>query len=119
MGLFSSASAMRATWLEAAAEWLGAASLGIFVLHPFFQGATRVVLARLTATHAVLPNVLVPTAVAVLGPALLWHYREPLRIGFLFEFPWGGKRPDNARREVEDAAAVEGPAVEEKSRLRV
>jgi hypothetical protein len=89
LGLFLLAVALRGTVFNAAACWCGAASLGIFVLHPFFQGATRILLARLTASHAVLPNVLAPTVVAIVGPGLIWHYRDRLHLGFLFAFPWG------------------------------
>jgi len=93
-GLFLLAVALRDTVFDAAARWCGVASLGIFVLHPFFQGATRLLLARLMPSHAVLPNVLVPTAVAVLASGLLWHHRDRLHIGFLFAFPWGAPKPD-------------------------
>jgi len=92
LGLFLLTRGLRDSVFETAAVWSGVASLGIFVLHPFFQGATRVVLARLTSTHMVLPNVLIPTLVAVIGPGLLWHSRKLLHIGFLFEFPWGAAK---------------------------
>jgi fucose 4-O-acetylase-like acetyltransferase len=91
-GLFLLANGLRSTLFEVASAWCGIASLGIFILHPFFQGAMRIVLARVTSSHAVFPNVFVPTLVAVLGSGLCWHYRERLRIGFLFEFPWGAPR---------------------------
>jgi fucose 4-O-acetylase-like acetyltransferase len=103
LGLFKLAHATRATAFERAALWCGTASLGIFVLHPFFQGATRLVLARLTSSQAVLPNLLIPTVVAVVGPGLLWHYRKPLRIEFLFVFPWGAPKPRVAANERENA----------------
>ena len=93
LGLFLLAITLRGTVLETAACWCGVASLGIFVLHPFFQGATRILLARLTASHAVLPNVLIPTLVAILGPGLIWHYRDRLHLGFMFAFPWGTPKP--------------------------
>ncbi len=96
MGLFRLASALRETAFDKAACWCGEASLGIFVLHPFFQGATRLAMARLTASHAVFPQVFIPTVIAVVFPGLLWHYRRKLRIGFLFVFPWGEPKPKTA-----------------------
>jgi hypothetical protein len=101
LGLFLLTVTLKGTVLETAACWCGAASLGIFVLHPFFQGATRILLARLTASHAVLPNVLIPTLVAILGPGLIWHYRDRLHLGFLFAFPWGEQKriPATEKRE--------------------
>lgn len=97
-GLFEMAAATSDTAFDRAARWLGEASLGIFVLHPLFQGATRLVLARVTSSHAVLPNVLIPTIVAVVIPGLLWHSRERLHIGFLFVFPWGAPKRGAADR---------------------
>jgi len=92
LALFLLAHSLRETVFDRAALWCGEASLGIFVLHPFFQGATRLVLARIRTSHAVLPNVLIPAVIAVVIPGLLWHARERLRIGFLFAFPWGGPK---------------------------
>lgn len=107
--LFLLATGLRGTWFDSAAVWCGAASLGVFVLHPFFQGATRVVLARMATSHAALPNVAIPTIVAIIGPGLLWHYRKPLRIEFLFAFPWGEpKRKTAARAEAAVAGLVAG-----------
>jgi len=102
-GLFLLAVASRNTIFDAAARWCGAASLGIFILHPFFQGATRWLLARLIRSHAVLPNVLVPTLVAVVASGLLWHLRERLHIGFLFAFPWGAPKTESEERDREKA----------------
>lgn len=103
--LFLLAAGVRGTWFDSAAVWCGAASLGVFVLHPFFQGATRIVLARITGSHAVLPNVAIPTIVAVIGPGVLWHYRRPLRIEFLFAFPWGEPRRKATEKRNEAAMA--------------
>jgi fucose 4-O-acetylase-like acetyltransferase len=100
MGLFRLAQATRDTAFDRAACWCGEASLGIFVLHPFFQGATRLAMTRLTASHAVFPHVFIPTVIAVVVPGLLWHYRRKLRIGFLFVFPWG--EPKRQAKAVED-----------------
>lgn len=101
--LFLLSVALRDTVFDSAARWCGAASLGIFVLHPFFQGATRLLLARSISSHAVLPNVLIPTVVAVIGPGLLWHFREQLHIGFLFAFPWGAPKSVPASGDREEA----------------
>lgn len=103
--LFLLAAGLRGTWFDSAAVWCGAASLGIFVLHPFFQGATRLALARITASHAVLPNVAIPTIIAVLGPGVLWHYRKPLHIEFMFAFPWGEPKRNAAAKHHEAALA--------------
>jgi fucose 4-O-acetylase-like acetyltransferase len=98
-GLFLLASALRDTAFDSIAVWCGAASLGIFVLHPFFQGAMRVLLARLAPSFPVLPEVLIQTAVAVACSGLLWHFREKLHIGFLFVFPWGKARERSQEHE--------------------
>lgn len=97
LGLFHLARALRGTAFDRAARWCGEASLGIFVLHPFFQGATRLAMTRLIASHAVFPYLCVPTVIAVVCPGLLWHYRRTLRIGFLFVFPWGEPKRDTVQ----------------------
>jgi fucose 4-O-acetylase-like acetyltransferase len=108
LALFLLARATEATAFDRAAVWCGEASLGIFVLHPLFQGATRLVLARITRSHAVLPNVLIPTLVAVAIPGLLWHCRERLRIGFVFVFPWGEpKRSETAQDHAQPVLATQ------------
>jgi fucose 4-O-acetylase-like acetyltransferase len=92
LGLFCLSAGLRSTAFETGAVWCGVASLGIFVLHPFLQGSMRLILARVSASHAVLPNLLIPSIVAIIGSGLLWHFRERLRIDFLFECPWGVPR---------------------------
>jgi fucose 4-O-acetylase-like acetyltransferase len=108
LALFLLARATEGTAFDKAAVWCGEASLGIFVLHPLFQGATRLVLARITQSHAVLPNVLVPTLVAVVIPGMLWHCRERLHIGFVFVFPWGEPKRGMATNEREKAVFARG-----------
>jgi fucose 4-O-acetylase-like acetyltransferase len=109
LGLFLLAVALRNTVVDAAAVWCGTASLGIFVLHPFFQGATRAALSLLAPSHAVFPNVLIPTIVAIVLPGLLWHLRDRLHIGFLFAFPWGEPKRVPAAGD-RQGAVVAGPA---------
>ncbi|MGB6692154.1 MAG: acyltransferase family protein [Terracidiphilus sp.] len=105
-GLFLLASALRNTAFVSGAVWCGAASLGIFELHPFFQGALRLVLARLLPSHPIVPTVLIPTAVAVVCSGLLWHFRKRLGIGFLFAFPWGEAREAPEDRERRNSIAA-------------
>jgi hypothetical protein len=41
----------------------------------------------LAHTHEIWLQLLVPTAVATLLPALIWHQQNRLRIGWLFHWP--------------------------------
>lgn len=78
--------AVRAEWLQRWLQSLGLASLAIFLVHPFFQGATRellVDLGGLNPRHAFLCIVLASIA----GPWLVWHIAERLGAGWLFRFP--------------------------------
>jgi len=86
-GLFLVARLIEDTPLGDIWAWTGRASLGIFLMAPFPQGATREILVRLAHTHDVWLQLLVPTAVATLLPALIWHQQNRLRIGWLFHWP--------------------------------
>lgn len=64
----------------------GIASLGIFLLSPYAQGAGR---ALLLLAHVRQPVVqlVVPTLLAILLPAWIYLRRSPWRIAWLFEWP--------------------------------
>jgi fucose 4-O-acetylase-like acetyltransferase len=67
--------------------WLGRASLGIFLLSAFAQGAMRELLLRVGHTHELWLQLLLPTAVATIIPAIIWHNQERWHIGWLFHWP--------------------------------
>ncbi len=96
LGLFCLAAAFRSTGTARLIAWTGEASLGIYVLHPYFQGGTRELITRISHTHLALPHLLLTTAVATLLPALIWHKRDQWHIGWLFR--WGHERTSNRVR---------------------
>ncbi len=67
--------------------WIGRASLAVFLLSAFVQGATRELLLRLLHKSDFWPQLLLPTFLAVLLPAIAWHRKESWRIGWLFQWP--------------------------------
>ena len=67
--------------------WIGRASLGVFLMAPFPQGAGRALLQAVHVTRPY-PQLLLPTLLAVLVPAWLYHHRTRLRLGWLFVSPW-------------------------------
>jgi fucose 4-O-acetylase-like acetyltransferase len=86
-GLFLAARLMANTSFGRAWAWIGRASLGIYLMHPYPQGATREFLHRILHTQAPVPHLLVTTVVAVLLPALIWHFQDRLKINWLFRLP--------------------------------
>jgi fucose 4-O-acetylase-like acetyltransferase len=68
--------------------WVGRASLAIFLLSAFAQGATRVVLSSLFHTNNVWLQLLVPTAFATVLPAIVWYQQDRWRLGWLFHWPF-------------------------------
>jgi hypothetical protein len=68
--------------------WVGRASLAIFLLSAFAQGATRVVLSSLFHTNNVWLHLLLPTAFATLLPAIVWYQQDRWRLGWLFHWPF-------------------------------
>ena len=68
--------------------WTGEASLGIFLLSPFLQGAGRELLLHIHRTTAPYPQLIVPTLFAVLVPAGLYQNRTRLHIGWMFVSPF-------------------------------
>jgi fucose 4-O-acetylase-like acetyltransferase len=68
--------------------WLGRASLAIFLLSAFAQGATRVVLSNVFHTNNLWLQLLLPTAFAAVLPAIVWYQQDRWRIGWLFHWPF-------------------------------
>lgn len=68
--------------------WIGRASLGIFLLSPYGQGAAREILLRVFHTQGFWPQLLLPTFAATLLPAILWHRQDSWHLGWLFHWPF-------------------------------
>jgi fucose 4-O-acetylase-like acetyltransferase len=66
--------------------WVGRASLAIFLLSAFAQGATRVVLSSLFHTNSLWLQLLVPTVFATVLPAIVWYQQDRWRLGWLFHW---------------------------------
>jgi fucose 4-O-acetylase-like acetyltransferase len=71
-----------------ALAWIGEASLGIFLLSPFLQGAGREALLHIHHTTAPYPQLILPTLLAILVPACLYQNRARLHVGWLFVSPF-------------------------------
>jgi hypothetical protein len=67
--------------------WTGFASLSIFLLAPYFQWFGRWVTLRGLHTTAAIPQLVIPTAAAVLLPAWIYHHRKRLRLDWIFTSP--------------------------------
>jgi|GEM_PF-1050898 len=67
--------------------WFGEASIAIFLVAPFCQGFARELVLHLLRTTAPAPQLLIPTVVASVIPALLWWRQKPLHIEWLFRWP--------------------------------
>ncbi len=87
-GLFLAAKLLEAMQAGSALAWIGRASLAVFLLSAFGQGAARTVLESVFHTHDVWMQLLLPTAVAVLAPAIVWYRQKYLRLEWLFRWPW-------------------------------
>jgi fucose 4-O-acetylase-like acetyltransferase len=87
-GLFLLARVIENTSFGIAWAWLGQASLGIFLMAQFPQGATRQFLLSVFHTHEFWLQLLIPTAVCTLLPAIIWHQQKRWRIGWLFRWPF-------------------------------
>jgi fucose 4-O-acetylase-like acetyltransferase len=68
--------------------WIGRASLAVFLLSAFAQGATREVLVRVFHTQEFWLQLLLPTFFAALLPAIVWHQQDRWRLGWLFRWPF-------------------------------
>jgi peptidoglycan/LPS O-acetylase OafA/YrhL len=67
--------------------WIGRASLAVFLLSAFAQGATREILLRVFHTREFWLQLFLPTLFAIALPALAWHQQDRWRIGWLFRWP--------------------------------
>lgn len=66
--------------------WVGTASIAVFLLSPFPQGATRTLLAALHCTQPIV-QCLLPSFAAITLTAWLYHARNHLHISALFYWP--------------------------------
>jgi fucose 4-O-acetylase-like acetyltransferase len=68
--------------------WVGRASLAVFLLSAFAQGATREVLLKVFHTREFWLQLLLPTLFAALLPAIVWYQQDRWRVGWLFRWPF-------------------------------
>ena len=68
--------------------WLGRASLAVFLLSAFAQGATREVLLRVFHTREFWLQLLLPTLFATVLPAIVWYQQDRWRVSWLFQWPF-------------------------------
>jgi len=87
-GLFLLAKVLDTRSLGTALAWVGRASLSVFLLSAFAQGATREILLQVFHTHELWLQLLLPTFFATLLPAIVWHQQERWRLGWLFQWPF-------------------------------
>jgi len=87
LGLFFLARLIDPTKIGDLFAWIGRASLGVFLIAAFAQGAAREVLARGFHTQNFWVQLLIPTVVSTLVPAWIWYYQEQLHVGWLFHWP--------------------------------
>ena len=87
-GLFLLAKLLEKHRLGNGVAWVGRASLAVFLLSAFAQGATREVLLRVFHTREFWLQLLLPTLFATLLPAILWYQQDRWRIGWLFQWPF-------------------------------
>jgi fucose 4-O-acetylase-like acetyltransferase len=77
------AQSLDVTWPNRLMATCGAASLVVFLLHPYFQGTARELISR-----AMGPNIwwqlAIPTAAGVVGPTLIWLGAERVSLQWLF-----------------------------------
>ncbi len=87
-GLFLLAKLLDRHPIGNAIAWVGRASLAVFLLSAFAQGATREVVPRVFHTREFWLQLLVPTLFATVLPAIVWHQQDRWRIGWLFRWPF-------------------------------
>jgi hypothetical protein len=75
-------------WIGDGLVWVGRASLAVFLLSAFAQGATRELLLRVFHTHEFWSQLLLPTLCATLLPAIVWYQQDRWHIGWLFRWPF-------------------------------
>lgn len=71
------------TWQEGVLSRLGEASLVIYLLHPYFQGASRAIVLLLIGQEGHL-QIVVQTIAAVFGPLLIFYISERLGLAGAF-----------------------------------
>jgi fucose 4-O-acetylase-like acetyltransferase len=86
-GLFLIARTIENTQLGNVWAWIGQASLGIFLMAQFPQGAARQFLLSVAHTHEFWWQLLVPTLLSTLLPAIIWHQQKRWHLGWLFRWP--------------------------------
>lgn len=86
-GLFLFAEAIPFPVVATTIAWFGEASIAIYLLSPYFQGATRQILFQVFHTTAILPHIVLQTLVATVFPALLYYNRERFHIEWFFRMP--------------------------------
>jgi peptidoglycan/LPS O-acetylase OafA/YrhL len=78
--------------------WIGRASLAVFLLSAFAQGATREVLVRVFHTREFWLQLLLPTLFAVVLPAIVWYQQDRWRISWLFQWPFRSDQVENRKQ---------------------
>lgn len=68
---------------------IGSASLVIFLLHPYFQGASRALVFQILGPVP-WAQLALPTFIAIIGPTLVWVLAERLGFGWLFRLELRG-----------------------------
>jgi fucose 4-O-acetylase-like acetyltransferase len=89
-GLFLLAKLLDLYGFGAGFAWVGRASLAVFLLSAFAQGATREVLSRVFHTQEFWLQLLLPTLFATVLPAIVWYQQDRWRVGWLFQWPFSG-----------------------------
>ncbi len=91
-GLFLFAVSIPAPIIARSLAWCGEASIAIYLLSPYFQGAIRQILFQVFHTTSNPIHIPSQTVAAVLFPALIYHNRKFLHVEWFFKMPaW--KRP--------------------------
>jgi fucose 4-O-acetylase-like acetyltransferase len=86
-GLFLLAKLLDKNKAGSGIAWVGRASLAVFLLSAFAQGATREILLRVFHTREFWLQLLLPTLFATILPAIVWYQQDRWRIGWLFRWP--------------------------------
>jgi fucose 4-O-acetylase-like acetyltransferase len=87
-GLFLLAKLLDKRWIGDGVAWIGRASLAVFLLSSFAQGAARELLSRVFHTHEFWLQLLLPTLSATLLPAIVWYQQDRWHIGWMFRWPF-------------------------------
>lgn len=87
-GLFLLAKLLDARRMGNGLAWIGRASLAVFLLSAFAQGATREILLRVFHTREFWLQLMLPTFFATVLPAIVWYQQDRWRVGWLFRWPF-------------------------------